>query len=261
MLKNISWGISLSALESEAGLPHELPECFSLLELPGFLLSPLSKKQLKLSYPHISELYLRDLLDPTVSREIFSQPSSIQDDLKLRLRELIAETNKINTSGFLLDFAIERSFENPGLAAKIRKFINSFSNSLYHSNNKLLLPLRVPFLSSVKSAEQYLEFLKNQMLPQIGFSLDVHPHELAGKEFSPREIMRWLEFDTILLRFVYEPETGNRLVRKSLEPWIEYSRKHCAELKIVFAPVFKHLESIENEINLFEQLISRLNNP
>ncbi len=261
MLKNISWGISLSALESEKGLPHELPECFSLLELPGFLLSPLSKKQLKLSYPHISELYLRDLLEPTVTREIISQSPSIQNDLKLCLRELIVETNKINSSGVLLDFAIEQSFENPDLAAKIRKFINSFSHSLYHSNNKLLLPVRVPLLSSVKSAEQYLEFLKKQMLPQVGFSLDIHPHELAGREFSPRKIMRWLEFDTILLRFVYEPETGNRLVRKSLEPWIKYSRQHCAELKIVLAPVFKNLETIENEINLFEQLISRLNNP
>ncbi|MCK4981708.1 MAG: hypothetical protein KAS17_02230 [Victivallaceae bacterium] len=261
MLKNITWGISFSALESEKGLPSELPECFSLLELPGFLLSPLSSKQLKLSYPYISELFFRDMLDPTVSREIITQSTSIQNDLKLYLQKLIGEANNINSSGILLDFAIERSFENPDLFVKIRNFISSFSNSLYHSNNKLLFPVRVPLLESVKSAEQYLEFLKNQMLPQAGFSIDIHPHELAGKDFSPQKIMQWLEFDTVLLRFVYEPETGNRLVSKSIEPWIEYSRRHCAKLKIVFAPVFKHLETAENEINLFEQLISSLNNP
>ena len=83
MLRNITWGISFSSLESEDGLPRELPECFSLLELPGFLLSPLSSKQLKLSYPHISELFFRDMLNPSVSREIISQSSSIQNDLKL----------------------------------------------------------------------------------------------------------------------------------------------------------------------------------
>lgn len=261
MLKNITWGISFSSLESEEGLPRELPECFSLLELPGFLLSPLSSKQLKLSYPYISELFFRDMLNPSVSREIITQSSSIQNDLKLYLRKLITEAGNINSSGILLDFAIERSFENPDLSEKLKTFINSFSHSLYHSKNKLLLPVRVPLLESVKSPEQYLDFLKKQMLPQAGFSIDIHPHELAGKDFSPEEIMKWLEFDTVLLRFVYEPETGNRLVRKSIEPWIEYSRKHYDKLKIVFAPVFKHLETVENEINLFEQLISSLNNP
>ena len=257
---NISWGISFSSVESGESLPRELPECFSLLELPGFLLSPLSKKQLRLSYPHISELFFRDMIDPAVSREIISQSESIQNDLKIYLRKLITEADGINSSGILLDFAVERSFENPVLAEKLRTFINSFSNSLYHSDNKLLLPVRVPLLESVKSPEQYLEFLKKQMLPQAGFSIDVHPHELAGKDFSPLEIMKWLEFDTVLLRFVYEPETGNRLVRKSIEPWIEYSKNHYDKLKIVFAPVFKHLETIENEINLFEELISGLNN-
>ena len=257
---NINWGISFSSVESEESLPRDLPECFSLLELPGFLLSPLSKKQLRLSYPHISELFFRDMIDPAVSREIISQSDSIQNDLKIYLRKLISEADGINSSGILLDFAVERSFENPVLAEKIRTFINSFSNSLYHSDNKLLLPVRVPLLDSVKSPEQYLDFLKKQMLPQAGFSIDVHPHELAGKDFSPLQIMNWLEFDTVLLRFVYEPETGNRLVRKSIEPWIEYSKKHYDKLKIVFAPVFKHLETIENEINLFEELISGLNN-
>jgi len=257
---NITWGISLSSLESEGGLPRELPECFSLLELPGFLLSPLSKKKLKLSYPHISELFFRDMIDPSVSREIIGQSASIQNDLKLYLRKLISEADDISSSGILLDFAIERSFEKPELSEKIRTFINSFSNALYHSKNKLLLPVRVPLLESVSSAEKYLDFLKKQMIPQAGFSVDVHPHELAGKDFSPRDIMQWLEFDTVLLRFVYEPETGNRLVRKSIEPWLEYSKNHFNKLKIVFAPVFKHLETIENEINLFEELISSLNN-
>ena len=260
MIENITWGISFSSLESEENLPRELPECFSLLELPGFLLSPLSSRQLKLSYPHISELFFRDLIDPGVSREIITQSTSIQNDLQLHLRTLIAEAGDISCSGIMLDFAIERSFENPDFSEKIRKFINSFNHSLYHSKNKLLLPVRVPLLESVKSPEQYLDFLKKQMLPQAGFSIDVHPHELAGKDFSPKKIMKWLEFDTVLLRFVYEPETGNRLVRKSIEPWIEYSRNHHDKLKIVFAPVFKHLETIENEINLFEQLISSLNN-
>jgi len=258
---NITWGISFSSFESEEGLPHELPECFSLLELPGSLLSPLSKKKLKLSYSHISELFFRDMIDPAVSREIIAQSASIQNDLKLYLRKLIVEAGNINSSGILLDFAIERSFEDPDYSEKIRTFINSFSHSLYHSNSKLLIPVRVPLLDSVKSPEQYLDFLKKQMLPQAGFSIDVHPHELAGKDFSPLEIMKWLEFDTVLLRFIYEPETGNRLVSKSLEPWIEYSKNHYDKLRIVFAPVLKHLETVENEIILFEELISSLNNP
>ncbi|MFA6714858.1 MAG: hypothetical protein WCS27_05740 [Victivallaceae bacterium] len=260
MRKDISWGISFSTLDSEADLPPDLPDCFSLLELPGFLLPPLSKKQLKLSYPRISELFFRDMLDPTVSREIITQPVSIRNDLKSHLCKLVSEAGRLHSSGILLDFAVERGFENPELATVFKEFISSFSHSFYHSGCKLLFPVRVPFPEPVKSAEQYLEFLKHQMLPQAGFSIDVHPHELAGKNFSPDEVMRWLEFDTVLLRFVYEPETGNRLVGRSLEPWIEYFRRRSLELRIVFAPVFRNPEIIENEINLFEQLISGLNN-
>lgn len=258
---NITWGISFSSFESEENLPSELPECFSLLELPGFLLSPLGRKKLKLSYSYITELFFRDMVDPAVSREIITQSASIQNELKLYLRKLITEAGDINSSGIQLDFAIERAFDDPDYFEKVRAFINSFSHSLYHSKSKLLIPVRIPFLDSVKSPEQYLDFLRKQMLPQAGFSIDVHPHELAGKNFSPLEIMKWLEFDTIMLRFVYEPETGNRLVRKSIEPWIEYSKKHYDKLRIVFAPVFKHQETMENEINLFEELISGLNNP
>jgi hypothetical protein len=224
------------------------------------MLQPLRQKKLCLSYHHISELYFRDLIDPAVSREIIEQPLPLRNELKSHLVKLIADADAIHSSGFMIDFDIERAFNNPEISAKIRDFIKTFSYFLYNSDNKLLLPVRVPFLDSVKSAEQYLEFLKKQMLPELVFSIDIHPHELAGKEFSPGEIMKWLEFDTILLRFVYEPSTGNRLVSKSFEPWIKYMKKHCSELRIVFSPVFRNLENVENEINLFEQLVSDLNN-
>ncbi|MDD5698455.1 MAG: hypothetical protein PHH77_07535 [Victivallaceae bacterium] len=261
MAENISWGISFSSLESADDLPRELPEDFSVLELPGFMLPLLAKKKLKLSYPHISGLFWRELLDPAVSREIITQSASIRNELQIQVRQLIAETGRLNSSGILLDFAIERGFGDPGLAEKIRAFINGFSHTLYHTNGKLLFPVRLPLAEGVESAEQYLEFLKKQMLPQAGFSLDLHPHELAARRFSPDEIMRWLKFDTVMLRFVYEPETGNRLVPKSIEPWLKYSRQHHDRLKIIFAPVGRHSETLENEINSLTQLIPGLNNP
>ena len=258
MLKNITWGISFASLESEKDLPQQLPECFSILELPGFMLPLLSKKQLKLSYSHISELFFRDLINPSVSREIINQTPSFQTNFKIALRKLISEADSVKSSGVSFDFAIEQSFENSALATKMKTFINSFSHCLYHSKNKLFFPVRVPLLAPAKSTEQYLEFLKNQMLPQAGFSLDIHPHELTSKDFMPSEIMKWLEFDTVLLRFVYEPGIGNRLVSKSIEPWISYSQHHYNKLKIIFAPVCKNLNAVENEINLFEELISKL---
>ena len=83
MIKNVTWGISFGSFESEESLPRELPECFSLLELPGFLLSPLSRKKLKLSYSHIKELFFRDMIDPAVSREIITQSASIQKRIEV----------------------------------------------------------------------------------------------------------------------------------------------------------------------------------
>jgi hypothetical protein len=232
--------------------------------MPGTALEPLKKKQLKLSYSNITELYFRELVEPTVSREIFSQTTAIRDGLKSHLREIIEATGNIKGSGIMLDFGIERSFYNTGntgLTGKISSFINGLSYSLYHSGIKLLLPVRIPLPEELDSAEPYLEFLKQLMLPQVGFSVDIHPHELAGKKFSPSDVMRWLEFDTMLLRFVYEPQTGNRLVHKSLQPWLEACREHCGKLRMVLAPLSRDRENIENELNLLAQLISGLNNP
>lgn len=261
MMENISWGISLSSLEHESALPRTLPECFSLVEMPGFTLEPLKKKQLKLSYSNITELYFRELLEPTVTREIFSQSTAIRDGLKSHIRKTIEDTGDIRGSGIMLDFGIERCFNNPELTRKVSSFINGLSHSLYHSETKLLLPVRVPLPEELDSAEPYLEFLKKLMLPQVGFSVDIHPHELAGKKFTPRDVMSWLEFDTVLLRFVYEPQTGNRLVHKSLAPWLEACREHCGQLRMVLSPLSRDRENIENELNLLAQLISGLNNP
>lgn len=219
------------------------------------------EKQLKLSYSNITELYFRELLEPTVTREIFSQSTAIRDGLKSHIRKTIEDTGNIRGSGIMLDFGIERCFSNPELTSKISSFINGLSYSLYHSETKLLLPVRVPLPEELDSAEPYLEFLKKLMLPQVGFSVDIHPHELAGKKFTPRDVMRWLEFDTVLLRFVYEPQTGNRLVHKSLEPWLKACREHCGQLRMVLSPLSRDRENIENELNLLAQLISGLNNP
>lgn len=260
MFKNIKWGISFNSLDNIRNLPRQLPECLSILELPGIMLEPLEQGKINPDYPNITELYFSDLLDSAVSREIISQNESIQDDFKELLRKLIAEAASLKSSGIFADFAIENSFNDMFEGDKVKNFIKSMAHALYNFEQRLLFPVRIPLIESVTSPEQYLEFIKKLMIPQAAFSLDIHPHELAGKDFSPETILKWLQFDTIMLRFIYEPETGNRLVKKSITPWIEHSEKHTKQLKIVFAPVFRQPDTLENEINLFEQLISNLNN-
>ncbi|MDD5727056.1 MAG: hypothetical protein PHV59_00700 [Victivallales bacterium] len=261
MTEAVSWGISLSSLDSEKALPRALPECFSLVEMPGPALTPLLQRQLKLSYPNITGLYFREFPDSTVIREIFSQPPAIRNDLKTHLRKIISGAASLKSSGIMLDFGVERSFRNSALGTEITAFINSLSASLYHSGLNLLLPVRIPLPEELESAEPFLEFLKKQMLPQLGFSVDIHPHEFAGKNFNPGEIMRWLEFDAVLLRFVYEPRTGNRLVRKSIEPWLAACRNPGRPLQVMLAPLVQNPETLENELNLLSQLVSGLNNP
>ncbi len=97
------------------------------------------------------------------------------------------------------------------------------------------------------------------MCPNIGFVLSVHPHELAGREFKPAEMLHWLRFDTRMIHFVYEPETGNRLVSRLITPWTELRREFRLDLPCLVLPLMSRPETLEHELPILKDLFSTFN--
>jgi hypothetical protein len=103
--------------------------------------------------------------------------------------------------------------------------------------------------------------LRNIMHPQIHLAVNIHPHELP-RDFSPSELFRWLKFEAELVRFIYEPETGNKLVRAPLLPWMDYFQQINFKGAILFCPrITDDLELLEAEmfdlLKLSENLMTK----
>jgi hypothetical protein len=247
-------------MNSGETLPEKLPGLFTVLELPGYYLPKLFSHDVRLPRKNILQLYLRDLLSPSVTREVVMQTGPIRREFKNHFRKLIAESGQAGACGVSADFDFERTFRDSDYLDSLHTLLRSFYGTLHEAELDLVLPVRVPLVPEVETTESYLGTARKFMSNNLSFSLDIHPHELAGKEIDPESVLRWLRFDLSALRFVYEPETGNKLVPKLVEPWLDAVKKLMLSAQIVFVPVVHRRESLENELILLEELISGLNN-
>ncbi|MFA7230995.1 MAG: hypothetical protein WC071_06965 [Victivallaceae bacterium] len=255
------FGISLDYYPTNAELPAVFAKAMRVIELSGFFLtedgqSAKIRKKLK----SFERIFFRDALSPAMTREMPQQSGAILAEFKHHFRGLLKLASKLNSRGFSADFDIERAFSNDSYRQQMLSLLKCFYGELHASDLNLLLPVRVPFLPEVTSAEQYLDILKQLMFPNIKLSIDIHPHELAGKPFSPSELLHWLRFDTAVIRFVYEPETGNHLVEKLITPWLDWIKQSSMTCDVIFVPIVTRSESFENELIFLEELISGLKN-
>ncbi len=254
----VTWGISLAHWDNLVTLPGDIPKCFRIIEFSSSLLPSLSGPAFRQGLTRFTGIYLRDLLDPAVSREVLDHSQKIINEFKSHFNHLISIAGKCGIAGFSTDFDLERALQHPQYAIQLAAILRIFAGAAYSADCEMLLPLRVPQPPGKFKTEDYLTFLTAAMLPQAGFSLDIHPHETAGKDSPCEEIVRWLGYDISVIRFVYEPETGNKLVTKLLEPWITAVKKRRCKIKAIFVPVCKEADAIENEMKILPGLISEL---
>ena len=142
---------------------------------------------------------------------------------------------------------------DPVHAGKLTSLIKSLAPILYDKKTFMNLPIRLPETSS-GSAEKYLKFKTDLMSPYIKFAVNIYPHELK-RDYSPEALLRFFRFDLGILRIMYEPEIGNRLVEKHVEPWMGYLKKNDFQGRLLFCPRVSDEESLANEISFLKELM------
>ncbi|MCP3968345.1 MAG: hypothetical protein GY750_02460 [Lentisphaerae bacterium] len=254
----VLWGISLAHWDDLITVPSDIPNCFKIIELSATVLDSLSGPSFRQGVKRFSDIYLRDLLDPAVSREVLDHSKQIITEFKNHFNRLVSQAGKSGVSAISADFDLERALQDPDYAENLKSILRIFSGAAFSAKCELLLPLRFPSPPGNFKTEDYLTFLTSAMVPQTGFSLDIHPHESVGKEPPCEDIARWIGYDVSVIRFIYEPETGNRLVPKLIEPWLHTLQKRRPKLKAIFVPVCKDPEFIKNEMKTLQDLVSNL---
>lgn len=247
------FGISLLHMPPDHPLP--LLGAFDAVELPGSLLNP------SLAVDKLPPLFFFNGLMPSeLTRDIAIHPDRLKTYFLQQMAMLLETAGRLGSAGVIVDFGLENCFHDPLRRRENAALIRRLTADLLRTGQKLLLPVRVPFLPEAgESSEPYLSFLNELMCPNIGFAVDVHPHELAGRELDLAEILHWLRFDVQLVHFIYEPETGNRLVAKLLSPWVELGHGFHRELPFLVLPLMSRGETVENELPILKDLFSTFN--
>ncbi len=250
-----NFGISLLHMPPGSVI-QSLPEVFSAVELPGIQLSPdLAVNKLP------GNILFNGLLPVELTREIAGPNARIKQNFLERTAALLDTASQLGCNTVIVDFGLESCFEDESRSHETAALIGKLSADLIRNNISLLLPVRVPFYPEAEgSSEKYLNFLNRIMCPNVGFALNIHPHELAGRELDLDELLHWLRFNTRLIRFIYEPETGNRLVKKLLQPWFEIGAKYQWNCPYLVVPLMSRPETLENELVILREFFLTLNN-
>lgn len=200
-------------------------------------------------------IHLTELMDISLSRRIAEQSSSMITEFVNNFNALLDRAHAFDVDSVTVDFSIDTAANNPEIYSSLQKLVKRLMPKLYESGIKLCIPVRIPPASSDLSPEKHLNFLRELMFPGIRFTVNIHPHQL-NKDFVPETLLRWYRFDVDVVRFAYEADMGNRLVKKLINPWTEYFRNILFDGMLVIYPRVSGTDALIREISYLREMLS-----
>jgi len=197
-----------------------------------------------------------DLFPLSLTHSIAGQSSRIIDGFTRQFSQLVDLASKNNYTSLTVDFDLASGMNDSERLEKRIQLLKRLAPKLYGKDISLCFPVRIPQVGE-DASEFMMRCLEKAMCPYCQLCVDIHPHEL-DKGFSPKKLIRWLQFDMKVIRFIYEPEAGNQLVKNIVAPWIELLRENCFDGSVVFAPVISDELHFSNELNSLQQIVSEL---
>jgi len=245
----IEYGLSLASTENCEIPSLEGNPTLSHLELPGRVFEKkIPRKKLK------RVINVVDIIPSSIAAGIVEQDGRIIHDFRLRLSDLINRMNSQGIFSFTMDNGIEAIPRDPDHAERLTSFIKTITPILYDKKTFMNMPVRIP--ETFKgAAEKYLNFKTGLMSPYTRFAVNIYPHDLK-RDYSPEDLLRFFRFDIGTVRIVYEPEIGNRLVEKHVEPWTEYLVKNHFAGPLLFCPRVSDEESLAEEIAFLTEFLA-----
>ena len=237
-----------------ADFPYDI---FPVAELPGDMMQT-SRPTKQLIFECFERLHFRNLFPAPMCRSMALQNRTIIRMFREQLRKIMRRCDDLNAASISLDFGVGSAVSDPDFRVEMLALINEIAADLNGHSARLLIPARVPEPEPIPQ-DFFNRLLCDSMNPFLSLACDIHPHELAGKEYSPAELLKPIKFDLKIMRLIYEPETGNRLVRKLVEPWTTYLLENSLPVDLIFCPLAANPEVFENEIFRLADMVSEMN--
>lgn len=249
-------GLSLSYVHDEPlkAIESMGDDFFTGIEMPLSLLETEKGPAILLEYDW-RYIHLTELMDTALSRRIAEQSPSIIREFVNNFNALLDRAHAFHVDSVTVDFSVDTAAANsPEVSASLQSLIKRLMPKLYETGIKLCIPLRIPSVSPDLPSEAHLNFLRELMFPWIRFTVNIHPHQM-NKDFDPEQLLRWYRFDTDVVRFVYEADMGNKLVKKLINPWTEYFKSILFDGMLVFCPRVSGTDAFISEISHLKELL------
>ena len=220
--RRIHFGLAAGRMNLAA---EQMADCteqpnFSAVELPCDYLSALSRparEQLRKRFPmvHCGNLFAKELtaLLPAAGK-------NIQGDFIRACRVRMPELAATGIRCCVLDFSLIQVLGDDMQRKALSQILRQLHPILYDSGMTILLPVRLP-LPDPKIKEQITLFLREQMIPGLKLRLEIYPHQLKP-DFKPEDIAGTFRLETASVLFCCNADSGNRLLRVHLTPWLRY---------------------------------------
>lgn len=239
---------------------------FDLVELPGAYLDARRERNNFNSANDIFSVFdeekrrfkivsISDVAAANITGEMAEQSKKIQTDFIENMRIAIDDIHKLGINRCTLNISPENSFENPEKRKNKVNLLKKICPLLIEKEMAVSLPVRIPAAIGVDFT-QYPMLLREAMCPNLKLAINVHPHEIKDKH-DPMEILRPFRFLMDSLSFIYEPDAGNYLVGKLLDPWFKILQELNYTGTIFLVPRTTQTATFGREIERLSDLVKK----
>lgn len=249
---SFNYGISIafSTETTKLVITHLDNSMFKVAQVTSLVARSQAFQKIRFSSVDICNLFSRSF-----TNVIFEQSERIIDSFVSKFAEFTCQKEEYMYQSLTLDIELGMD-KNNHLYQNYIKVLKRLGAKLHEKDITLCFPVRIPYATN-DTSKQSLTTLREIISPNCQFCVDIHPHELPPN-YSVDDLMRWYQFYTKSIRFIYEPEIGNNLVVANIKPWLEYLKKRCFSGNIFFAPVISTEERFCEEIAHLQDIVSKV---
>lgn len=207
----------------------------------------------RLAFQHV---HSGGLLDFSLSENIPGSPPKLRKEFAYQADAVLRDLADRGVKTASLDCSLDSLAGNPDAVQSLLDILKLLAHTLVTRGMTLLIPYRIP---SDAEAEFVADFLRRTMIPQVRLRLDVHPHELP-RDFAPETILRHLKPEIGSVIWVYDADSGNRILKKHLTPWLDVLLPAGMNGPFLFCPNSRRNRMALAEAEAFLELVTELRN-
>ena len=231
---------------------EQMDECidqsnFSAVEVPFEYWNALpgpARQKFRKRFPVI---HCGNLLVPGLTSLILSAGRNIQREFVRTCSGILRSLAADGISCGALDFSLVSALQDKDKLKTVSEILRKLHPVLLETGMTLLLPVRLP-LPEPSLKDALTGFLRAQMIAGLKFRLEIYPHELKP-DFKPEDLAGTMRLETRSVLFCCNADTGNRLLRVHLTPWLRYFALNAYPGPFFFGPFSRNnrLAALESE--------------